>query len=320
MKVFRVSRAMIVLLACVQFVNAQYQTELHVALDGSGEYTSIQAALDDTKSFPDQPITVYVKAGVYKEKVTIHQWNPHVTLKGEGADKTIIQWDDAFDRIGRGRNSTFMTATLSIEAEDVRVEDLTIENTAGPVGQAIALSVTGDRCQFHRCRILGDQDTLFADGTHARQYFADCYIAGTTDFIFGGATVFFERCEIRSKSNSFITAASTPKGRKYGFVFQHCQLTADPGVDAVYLGRPWRDHAKTALINCAMGPHIRPEGWDNWSSPEREHTTEYVEFHNTGPGADVSGRVGWCHLLGKDDAIRYSRDIVLEEMRITNEK
>lgn len=291
---------------------AQYKTEIYVAKDGSGDFTSIQEAIDNTKSFPDKPITIFIKAGVYQEKVKVHAWNNNLTLKGENPENTIIRWDDHFKKINRARNSTFHTYTLLVQGDNFRAENLTIENFAGEVGQAVALSVEADRAVFVNCRMLGNQDTLYADGANSRQYYEDCYIEGTTDFIFGAATALFKNCVIHSKSNSFITAASTPEGRNFGFVFLDCELTAAPGVDKVYLGRPWRDFAKTAFINCEMGPHIRPEGWDNWSSPEREKTTLYAEFGNTGPGASNEKRVPWSHQLSKKQAKKYNMDKIFE--------
>ena len=230
----------------------QYKTELYVAKDGSAEFTSIQDAIDNAKCFPDVRITIFIKAGVYQEKVKVHAWNNRITLKGENSERTIIRWDDYFDKINRARNSTFHTATLLVQGDDFRAENLTIENFAGEVGQALAVSVEADRCEFRNCRMLGNQDTLYAAGANARQYYKDCYIEGTTDFIFGGATALFENCTIHSKSNSFVTAASTAEGRPFGFVFLHCRLTAAPGVDSCYLGRPWRKYAKTVFVKCEI--------------------------------------------------------------------
>ncbi len=295
---------------------SQYKTEIYVAPDGSGDYTTIQEAIDNTKSFPDKPITIYIKPGIYKEKVKVHAWNNHLTLKGEDSANTIISWDDHFKKIDRSRNSTFFTPTLLVQAEDFRAENLTIENTAGAVGQAVALAVEADRCVFINCRMLGHQDTLYVDGSNTRQYFKDCHIEGTTDFIFGQATALFENCTIHSKSNSYITAASTPEGRPFGLVLLDCKLTADPGVGAVYLGRPWRDYARTAFIHCEMGGHIRTEGWDNWSSPAREKTTFYAEYDNSGPGADLKGRVKWSHKLSKKQAKKYNREHILKAFKL----
>ncbi|PPK88759.1 pectinesterase [Neolewinella xylanilytica] len=299
------------LLLTAGLLHAQYAVDLYVAADGSAEYTSIQAAIDATKSFPDERITVHVANGVYEEKVTVYAWNNNVTLLGESTDSTIIRYGDYFDRIDRGRNSTFHTATLLVQGDNFEAQKLTVENTAGPVGQAVAVAVEADRAQFFDCRFLGNQDTLYADGAHARQYYRNCYIEGTTDFIFGGATALFEDCTIHAKSNSYLTAASTPEGRPYGFVFLDCRLTADEGVDAVYLGRPWRDHARTLFVNCQLGSHILPEGWHNWGSAEKENTVLYAEYGNTGPGARPAARVPWSRQLTPGEAARLTKQEVL---------
>jgi len=282
-----------------------------VAKDGSGNFTTIQAAIDASKAFPDAPVRIFIKNGIYIEKVRVPACNTHLQLIGESAENTILTFGDYFNKIDRGRNSTFYTYTLMIEADDFRMENMTIENSAGPVGQAVALHVEGDRCAFINCRFLGHQDTVYLAGQTSRQYFLNCYIEGTTDFIFGAATAFFYKCNIHSKSDSYITAASTPKGRKYGFVFYQCTLTADEHVKKVYLGRPWRDYAQTVFIACELGGHIHPAGWANWDKTTRYQTAYYAEYNNSGVGADVSGRVSWSKLLTKKQARQYNKDKVL---------
>jgi pectinesterase len=280
--------------------------KLTVAQDGTGDYKTIQAAIDAARSFPDQRVTIYVKNGVYKEKVVVPAVNTRLSIIGEDAEKTIITWDDYFNKINRGRNSTFYTYTLLVIADDFYAENLTIENSAGPVGQALALYVKGDRCVFRKCRILGNQDTLYTDGLNSRQYFDECYIEGTTDFIFGPATALFYNCIIFSKRDSYITAASTPEGKPFGYVFLNCKITGASEAKKVYLGRPWRDFAKVVFIKCELGAHIVPAGWSNWSGTERDKTAYYAEYGNTGPGADVSQRVPWSHQLTPDEAARYT--------------
>jgi pectinesterase len=198
-----------------------------------------------------------------------------------------------------------------VEADDFYASNLTIQNTSGEVGQAVALSVFSDRVVIGNCNILGNQDTLYASGEGNRQYFKDCYIKGTTDFIFGSATALFENCTIHSKKNSYITAASTPEGIEYGFVFKNCKLTADENVTEVYLGRPWRIYAKTVFINCEMGNHIKPEGWHNWSKPEAEKTSFYGEYNCTGAGFKSQSRVSWSHQLSKSQAKDYTVENIL---------
>jgi len=290
-----------------------YETEFVVSQDGSGDYTSIQAAIDGAKSFPYERITIHVRNGVYNEKVKVHAWNTKLSIIGESKDSTIISYDDYFDSINRGRNSTFHTYTFLVDANDFHAKNLTIENIAGEVGQAVALHVEADRVSFENCRLLGNQDTVYLAGEGNRNYFGNCYIEGTTDFVFGGATAFFEDTEIHSKSNSYITAASTPENLKYGFVFQNCSLTAAEGVDEVYLGRPWRNYAKTVFMNTRMDSHILAKGWDNWGKTEAESSTFYGEFNSSGPGANSGQRVDWSHQLTKEQADKYIRERVFDQ-------
>lgn len=276
-----------------------------VAQDGSGDFVSIQEAIDASKAFPPERVKIFLKEGVYNEKVKVHSWNTRLSLIGENKETTIITYNDYFDKIDRGRNSTFHTYTLLVEGNDFLAENLTVENSAGPMGQAVALHVEADRSIFKNCRFLGNQDTIYAAGEGSRQYFEDCYIEGTTDFIFGGATAVFENCTIHSKSNSYITAASTPKNIDYGFVIKNSRLTSGQNVDSVYLGRPWRDFARTVFLNTHMGSHIRPEGWHNWNRPEAEKTVFYAEYGNTGPGYQPSERVSWSNQLSEQGTENY---------------
>ena len=292
--------------------------KITVALDGTGDYTTIQDAINNSKSFPSEKIVIFVKNGVYFEKVKIHEWNTNISLIGESKEKTIITNNDYFNKLGLGRNSTFYTYSLLVEANNVILKNLTIENSSGKVGQAVALSVFSDEVAVINCKILGNQDTLYASGK-GNQYYKDCYIEGTTDFIFGSATAFFENCEIHSKKNSYITAASTPKDSLFGYVFKDCKLTAAKNIDKVYLGRPWRMYAKTVFINCELGNHIKPEGWHNWSKPEAEKTTFYAEYNNKGEGFQPKNRVNWSHQLSKKEAKKYTIDSIFNSQKeITN--
>lgn len=286
-----------------------------VSLDGSEDYTSIQEAINASKSFPYQRVTIFIKDGIYDEKIKVHEWNTNLSLIGESKEKTIITYDDYFGKMNLGINSTFYTYTLLVEANDFYASNLTIQNTSGEVGQAVALSVFSDKVVIENCNILGNQDTLYVSGDGNRQYFKDCYIEGTTDFIFGKATALFENCIIHSKKNSYITAAATPEGAEFGFVFKNCQLTAKEGVHEVYLGRPWRIYAKTVFINCEMGDHIKPEGWHNWSKPEAEKTAYYAEYQSTGAGSNSEKRVSWSHQLKKCQAKKYTIKKILGEKK-----
>ena len=277
-----------------------------VAQDGSGDYTSIQEAINHSPAFPYRRVIITVKDGIYYEKVKIHEWNTNISLIGESKEQTIITYDDYFNKINLGKNSTFYTYTMLVEGEGFVAQNLTIQNSSGEVGQAVALTLNANKVLISNCNILGNQDTLYATGDGNRQYVKDCYIEGTTDFIFGKATVLFENCTLHSLKDSYITAASTPEDVAYGFVFKNCKLTAAPEVTAVYLGRPWRIHAKTVFLNCEMGKHIKPEGWHNWSKPEAEKTAFYAEYKSTGVGFQPNKRVSWSHQLRKSEAKKYT--------------
>jgi pectinesterase len=277
-----------------------------VAKDGSGDFTTIQAAIEASKSFPYTRIKIFIKNGVYHEKVFIPSWNTKISLIGESKDSTIISYDDYFNKINKGRNSTFYTPTLLVQGNDFYAENLTVENTSGPVGQAVALSVEADRCVFFNCKFLGNQDTLYLAGENDRQYFFDCYIEGTTDFIFGEATALFEKCTIKCKADSYITAASTPEGVAYGFVFKNCTIEAAPGINNVYLGRPWRKFAKVVFIDCHMGGFIKREGWSNWQNTDNYKTVFYAERNSSGEGAHKNQRVSWSHQLTEAQAETYN--------------
>jgi len=277
-----------------------------VAQDGTGDYISIQEAVNDSKSFPYQRITIFVKKGIYHEKVKIHEWNSNISLIGESTENTIITFDDHFKKINLGINSTFYTYTVLVEGDGFAAQNLTIGNASGDIGQAIALSIHADKVQVLNCRILGNQDTLYISGNGFRNYFKDCFIQGTTDFIFGNATAFFENCVLNSLKDSYITAASTPKGVEYGFVFNNCKLTSEKEITQVYLGRPWRIYAKTVFLNCKMNSHIKPEGWHNWSKPDAEKNSFYAEFNCSGNGYMPMSRVNWSHQLKKSQAKKYT--------------
>jgi pectinesterase len=274
-----------------------------VAIDGSADHRTIQGAIDAAPldRTADSPWIILVLPGRYEEVVYVQREKRHVELRG--ADAASILTASLHARLpgpdGRPLG-TSRTATLHIDADDFTVEDLTVENAAGPVGQALALRVDGDRVTFRRCRFLGHQDTILVN--RGRHYFERCEVVGTTDFIFGGATAYFRECELVCLSNSYITAASTPAAHPYGLVFDRCRIRGATPAVRVYLGRPWRDHAAVLFVHCEMTKVIRPEGWHNWNRPEREQTARYAEFGNTGLGADRRGRVEWSRILTADEA------------------
>jgi pectinesterase len=240
-------------------------------------------------------IVIVVKKGTYTEKLVIPSWKTNIALKGEDKEHTIITWNDYS---GKGEINTFTSYTVLVQGNDFRAENITFENSAGTgVGQAVALHVEADRCVFVNCRMIANQDTLYAGVDNSRQYYRNCYIEGTTDFIFGSATVVFDECHIQGKKNSYITAASTPMRQRFGFVFRNCTITTSPETTKLYLGRPWRPYAKTVFIACSLSASILPEGWHNWNKPEAEGTSFYAEYKSTGAGASPATRVPWSHQL-----------------------
>src|SRR6188768_1178397 len=231
----------------------QYKYVFTVAKDGTGDYYTIQYAIDAMRVYPLAPIILYIKNGIYNEKIELPANNTDVTFIGENVDSTIITYNDYS---GKGKLTTFTSFTAKISGNRFRAENITFANSAGPVGQALALYVDADKAVFKNCKFLGNQDTIFASGELSRQLFLNCYIEGTTDFIFGPATTVFQNCTIRCKSNSFITAASTFKYKLFGFVFRDCKIIADTNVTKLYLGRPWRAYAKTVFLNCDLPKEI----------------------------------------------------------------
>ena len=283
------------------------QDTIVVSRDGTGNFRTLQEAIESARAFMDYTVTIYVKNGVYKEKVIVPSWVENIDIIGEDRDKTIITYDD---HANINKMGTFRTYTVKVEGSDITFKNLTIENNAAQLGQAVALHTEGDRLKFINCRILGNQDTIYTGAKFTRLYFKDCYIDGTTDFIFGPSTALFEDCIIHSKRNSYVTAASTPKEAKYGYVFKHCKLTAEPGVDKVYLGRPWRPYAYTLFIECELGKHIVLAGWHNWGKQSNEETARYMEYKNTGEGANASERVAWSKQLTKKEAETVTVDAI----------
>lgn len=277
---------------------------LVVARDGTGEFRTIQEAIEVCRAFMDYHKVIYIKKGTYKEKIVIPQWLQNIELLGEDRDQTVITFDDHANiktpqyQQGIG---TFRTYTLKIEANDITLKNLTVENNAARLGQAVALHTEGDRLLFVNCRFLGHQDTIYTGMPRTRMLFKDCYICGTTDFIFGPSTAWFEGCAIHCLSNSYITAASTPKDADYGYVFNNCKITVAENVEKEYLGRPWRDYGYTLFMNCELPAQICPEGWHRWE-PQREKTARHLEYNNRGAGADRSHRVAWSRELSKKEA------------------
>lgn len=283
--------------------------DIVVSQNGKGQFSTIQEAILSVRDYKPTRTTIYVKEGVYNEKLIIPANKCDITIIGEGVDKVKIVYGDYASLNNMG---TFNTWTVRVDGTGIRMENLTIENSAGRVGQAVALHVEGDRCEFANVRLLGNQDTLFTGGTgSSRQYYKNCYIEGTTDFIFGPATAWFENCEIYCKADSYITAASTPEDRPYGYIFNKCKIKADKGVKKMYLGRPWRAYAAVIFIDCEMPQCITPEGWHNWGRVENQTTSRYAEYRSTGPGANPEARVDWSRQLSDEDIKHITLDNVM---------
>ncbi len=300
------------LLALLCFsVGTAAQTELMVSADGSAKYKSVQEAIMAVPAgSPDNPVIIRIKPGVYKELIYVQREKRFFHLVGEDATRTVLTYDLNANIKGQDGKpiGTFRTPSTQIDADDFTAENITFENSAGPVGQALAIRVDGDRVRFRNCRFLGWQDTILLN--RGRQYFENCYITGHVDFIFGGATAFFERCHIHCLRDGYITAASTPDNQPFGFVFSHCKITGESTVKT-YLGRPWRAFSNVIYLYTEMTSVVRPEGWHNWNFPEREKTVRYAEFGSTGAGANPRARVTWSRQLTEREARTITPEKVL---------
>ena len=319
------------LLAGITYAASPYDNPdtIVVARDGTGQFRNITDAIEVCRAFMDYHKVIYIKKGTYKEKLIIPQWVQNIELCGESRDETIITYDDhanlqmdasfwpaetSQQLIAMGERpilGTFRSFTVRVDANNITFKNLTIENNAARLGQAVALHTQGDRLIFTNCRFLGNQDTVYTGMEGTRLYFDHCYIEGTTDFIFGPSTAWFEQCAIHCKANSYITAASTPKHIPYGYIFNQCTITAADDVTKVYLGRPWRDYGYTLFMHCTLPKQIHPEGWHHWQK-EREQTARYLEFENTGDGATIDQRVAWSHQLTKKEAKEITKEKVFQ--------
>ncbi|WP_316798703.1 pectinesterase family protein [Pedobacter frigidisoli] len=296
----------------------KYPSEITVSKDGSAHYKTIQEAVNAVRDLGEKEVKIYIKNGVYHEKVIIPSWKTKITLIGESRENTIINFNDysgkiipaGKDEFGKDKFTTYNSYTVLVQANDIKLMNLTIVNASGRVGQAVALHIEGDRFISVNCSLRGNQDTLYAATENSRQFYKNCFIEGTTDFIFGTATVVFQDCTIKSLSDSYVTAASTSKNQPFGFVFLNCKLIADSLVTKVYLGRPWRPYAKTVFLRCDLGKHIVPAGWNPWKGdlmfPEKEKTTFYAEYYNTGAGASTQSRVPWARQLSEKENKKYT--------------
>jgi pectinesterase len=284
-----------------------------VAADGSGDFQTVQDAIDAVPDFRKKETVIFIKNGVYKEKLVLPASKNQVTFMGEDVEKTIITNDDYASKknVFGEEMGTTGSSGFFVFGNDFTARNITFENSAGPVGQAVAVRVDGDRVFFNNCRFLGFQDTLYPHGKNSLQYYKNCYIEGTVDFIFGWSTAVFDECEIFCKRHGYITAASTDKDTPFGFVFFNCKIHGDADENSVYLGRPWRPYAKTVFIGCELSGVINPGGWHNWGKESNEETAFYAEYQNYGPGADTQNRVEWSHQLNDKEAASYNVENIL---------
>ena len=308
-----------------------------VAKDGSGDYTSLQAAVDSVPEGVNSETCIFLRAGEYHEKVVIHRNDIHLT--GEDREQTVLAWNGcAKDLYDDGtEKGTFLSSTLMITGDDVTVENLTVRNDAGDgrlVGQAVAVYAAGDRGIWRNCTLTAHQDTLFCgpirlpnvkedigercgcaeqslrveDGppTRSRQYFENCMIRGDVDFIFGPYRCWFEGCTLfMNERGGYFTAANTHQDQPFGFVFRRCILTGACKPGAGFLGRPWRKFARTVFLECDMDEHVAPEGFCDWDD-ERRISDRCGEWRTSGSRADQRTRHPAQKRLTDEEAGRIS--------------
>lgn len=277
-----------------------------VAADGSGNYTTVQAALNAVPANSSTRTVINIKNGTYKEVVTVDASKKNVSLLGESATGVKLTYDNYSSKINPATGSGYGTsgsASTFINGEGFFAQNIVFENSSGPVGQALAVNITADKTVFNNCRFLGRQDTWY--GGNCRVYLRNCYIEGTTDFIFGPATAYFDGCSLYSYGGSAISAANTASYVTYGLVFNNCTVTVASGVSTL-LGRTWGGYAATAFINSSLPSNISAAGWSDWGNAANQTTSRYNEYGNTGSGASTSGRVSWSHVLTSTQAAGYT--------------
>lgn len=283
-----------------------------VATDGTGDFTTVQEAINAVPDFRKNRTTIFIAPGVYKEKLVLPASKTNVSFIGTSAENTKLTFDDFASKKNRFGEEMGTTGSSSffVFGDGFHAENITFENSSGPVGQAVAVRTSADQVSFFNCRFLGFQDTLYPQGENSHQYYRSCYIEGTVDFIFGWATAVFDSCTVHCLEKGYITAPATNPGRPYGFVFLDCHITADAPENSFYLGRPWRDYGRSVFIRCELGKHIKPEGWHNWNKPHAEQTAFFAEYRNTGPGAGGQ-RVRWARQLTDDEVKNYKPETIL---------
>lgn len=286
--------------------------DIVVAQDGSGDFKTVQEAINAVPDFRKKKTTVFIRNGFYREKLIISETKDSLVIIGEDKDKTILSYNNfASKPTGFGDQlGTSGSASVYVCSPNFTAENLTFENAAGPVGQAVAAVVRSDKARLFNCKFLGFQDTLYPHKAGSRQYYKNCYIEGTVDYIFGFSTAYFDDCELFCKDSGYITAASTPQNSQYGFVFYHCKIQGENPA-SFYLGRPWRPYAKVAFIECNMTNVIKPEGWDNWGKVSNEKTAQFSEYQNSGEGGNrTNRRESWSKTLSSGQVKKFEKEIV----------
>jgi len=293
------------------------QISIIVAKDGSGNFRTIKEAISAVPNNSFNTTLIFVKNGTYYEKVEIPSSKTNLTIVGENVNNTIISYNDysGSGKIYQGvltwangkEIGTVTSHSMYVGADNVSLMNLTIQNTAGNVGQAVALNTECDKFLLYHCRLISYQDTYYTRGS-GRFYIKESYIEGAVDYIFGTGVAYFEDCQIHSmRSGAYITAAATAQGFKFGYVFKNCKLTAGNSYNNIYLGRPWKAYGQTVFVNCEEGSFISSAGWHEWSSaPENSNTCYYAEYGNCGAGAATGGRVYWSHRLSDSEAANYT--------------
>jgi len=301
-------------LVCFVKANAAIAKRITVAQDGSGDYKTVQEAINAAPDRSNTRTEIFIKTGTYKERIVVPIEKTNITMIGEDVKTTVLTFDNYASKLDTAGKplGTSRTASFYVYGRGFSAKNITFENSAGPVGQALAIYVAGDEAAFFNCRFLGFQDTIYTNGRGTREFYKDCYIEGTTDFIFGAATAMFDNCDIFcKKGGSYISAASTLDTTKYGYVFTHCHITGSAPDNSFALGRPWRPYAKVVYLFCDLSNVISLAGWDNWRNAENEKTAYYAEYKNTGPGYQPDKRAAWSHQLTDDEAKIYTQSLIL---------
>ncbi|GGF22498.1 pectinesterase family protein [Flavobacterium limi] len=305
----------ILLVIFLAFLTIQLKAQSYdivVAKDGSGNYSSVQAAVNAAPSNSSARTKIYIKNGTYYEVITVPSNKTNLTLIGQSSTGTILTYNNYASKINPATGTAYGTsnsASTFINGAGFYALNLTFANSSGPVGQAVAVRSTADKAVFKNCRFLGNQDTYYPHS--GRSYHENCYFEGTTDFIFGGAIAYFQNCQLYTKGGSSITAANTASHLAYGFVFNNCQITGS-GSNITDLGRPWGGYASVTFMNTSMTNAIKAAGWNDWGNAANQATARFAEYNNSGAGNVPASRVSWSKKLTAAQATSYTKLNVLK--------